>query len=295
MLMTLNTKCTAIIGMDMSLINQIIQSFPGLMALKTLRGEHILANDNYKLFFPFDILGLTIDDIIGKTDAEDVIALLRQCKANDELVLSTPGKISTNIETFNDSSFESVRYIMQENGEEFIVLLSWDITEKVNTEKLLNLRLQQDDLTGIANKAALMQRSFNSNNTVVYLDLDHFKRINDTFGHLTGDNILIKFAQSVSGQLREQDIIYRVGGDEFVIVFADMSEDKINQRLKDIRLSIEQDPDFLGLSFSFGIQPMNQNMALPHALKAADEKLYVSKLQRSSQQANPDEGNHRMS
>jgi len=267
----------------MSLINQVVQSFPGLMAVKTLNGEHVVANENYKNFFPFDVHGLTLDDIIDKTEAEDVIALLVQCKANDDAALCDPGNIKTSIETFNDTSFESVRYIMEVDDDEFMALLSWDITEKVKTEKTLNKRLQHDELTGIANKTALMQRTFTNHNTVVYLDLDDFKRINDTFGHLKGDEILTKFALYINSQLRNKDTIYRVGGDEFVIVFEEVSETKIDERLNEIRLSIEQECGFLGISFSFGVHAMDQDITLSTALKMADERLYVSKLQRKSQ------------
>lgn len=267
----------------MSLMHQVIQSFPGLMAVKKLTGEHVVVNENYNNFFQFDVNGLTIDDIIDKTDSEDVIALLLQCKENDDAALCDPNKMKTNIETFNDKSFESVRYIMQEGDEEFMVLLSWDITEQVKTQHKLNQRLQHDDLTSIANKTALMQRTFNNNNTVVYLDLDNFKRINDTFGHLKGDEMLTKFALYINGQLRDKDTIYRVGGDEFVVVFEDVGKVKIDQRLTRIRTKMELDKDFLGISFSFGIHTMSQDITLSGALESADKLLYVSKQLRKSQ------------
>ncbi|MDX2319871.1 MAG: GGDEF domain-containing protein [Moritella sp.] len=267
----------------MSLIHQVIQSFPGLMAVKKLSGEHVVVNDSYKGFFPFDVCGLTLDDIIDKIDDEDVIDLLLQCKANDAAVLCEPDKMTTSIETFLDTSFESVRYIMQDGDDEFMALLSWDITDKVKTANKLNARLQHDDLTGIANKLALMQRTFNNNNTVVYLDLDNFKYINDTFGHLKGDEILIKFALFINNQLRDKDTIYRVGGDVFVVVFEDVNETKIDERLSQIRQIIEQEDDFLGISFSFGMQNMQQDIPLAGALELADKQLYVNKKQRKNQ------------
>jgi diguanylate cyclase (GGDEF)-like protein len=267
----------------MSLMHQVIQSFPGLMAVKKLTGEHVVVNENYKNFFPFDIHGLTLDDIIEKIEDKDVIDLLLQCKANDDAVLCDPSIMKTSIETFNDSTFESVRYIMQEGDEEFMALLSWDITEQVKTQHKLNQRLQHDDLTGIANKTALMQRTFNNNNTVVYLDLDNFKRINDTFGHLKGDEILRKFALYINSQLRDKDTIYRVGGDEFVVVFEDVGKVKIDQRLTQIRNDMELDNDFLGISFSFGLHVMSHDITLSGALESADKLLYVSKQLRKNQ------------
>lgn len=267
----------------MALINQVIQSFPGLMAVKKLSGEHVLVNENYKQFFPFSVHGLTLDNIIARTESADVITLLLQCKENDDAVLREPDKMITSIETFNDTCFESVRYIMKEGNDDFMVLLSWDITEKVKTEHSLNQRLQHDELTGVENKTALMQRTFNNQNTLVYLDLDNFKRINDTFGHLKGDEILTKFALYINSQLRNKDNIYRVGGDEFVVVFEGVSDDKIAERLTKIRAAIEQDSDFLGVSFSFGIYAMHQDITLSTALKIADELLYINKLERKRQ------------
>lgn len=267
----------------MSLISQVIQSFPGLVAVKKLTGEHVVVNESYKGFFPFDVHGLTLDNIIDKIEDKDVIDLLLQCKTNDAAVLDEPGKMTTSIETFLDTSFESVRYIMTDGGDEFIALLSWDITEKVKITDKLNARLQHDDLTGIANKTALMQRTFNNNNTVVYLDLDNFKRINDTFGHLQGDEMLRKFALYINNQLRDKDTIYRVGGDEFVVVFEDVGKVKIDERLTQIRHNIEQDKDFLGISFSFGLHAMSHDITLSGALASADKLLYVSKLSRKKQ------------
>jgi diguanylate cyclase (GGDEF)-like protein len=137
-------------------------------------------------------------------------------------------------------------------------------------------------LTGIANKTALMQRTLKNNHTVVYLDLDNFKRINDKFGHLKGDDILTKFALYINSQLRDKDIVYRVGGDEFVVVFEDVSETKIDERLNQIRGRIEQDFDFFGLSFSFGVYSLQLDTTLLGALEMADEQLYISKQKRKA-------------
>lgn len=267
----------------MSLINQVIQNFPGLVAIKKLTGEHVVVNESYQGFFPFDVHGLTLDDIIDKIEDKDVIDLLLQCKVNDAAALAEPDKMKTSIETFLDTSFESVRYIMTDGGDEFMALLSWDITDKVKIADKLNARLQHDDLTGIANKTALMQRTFNNNNTVVYLDLDSFKRINDTFGHLKGDEMLRKFALHINSQLRDKDTIYRVGGDEFVVVFEDVSNVTIDERLTLIRHNIEKNEDFLGISFSFGLHAMSHDITLTGALESADKLLYVSKQLRKHQ------------
>jgi diguanylate cyclase (GGDEF)-like protein len=88
-----------------------------------------------------------------------------------------------------------------------------------------------DSLTGLPNRALLRERLKHvahravrnpSNVAVLFTDLDHFKRVNDTFGHSIGDELLVAVAQRLSGVLRPGDTLARLSGDEFVIVCEDL-------------------------------------------------------------------------
>ena len=120
--------------------------------------------------------------------------------------------------------------------------------------------------------------------SVVMLDLDHFKRINDTFGHRAGDHALVAVAGLLRNQIRSSDIVCRYGGEEFALVLPEASSDSVRQRAEDIRSAIKQlelshDGVALGrLTASLGIALFPLHADGPDALiAAADAALYEAK------------------
>jgi diguanylate cyclase (GGDEF)-like protein/PAS domain S-box-containing protein len=112
------------------------------------------------------------------------------------------------------------------------------VKENITDKKLAESQIQQlayfDQLTGLPNRRLLMDRfafahSLAQRNTehlaVMYLDLDHFKNINDTLGHTIGDAVLKEVAQRLSGMLREGDVVSRQGGDEFILLLPSTDAD----------------------------------------------------------------------
>ena len=106
-----------------------------------------------------------------------------------------------------------------------------DVTDQVKTRKKISDMLHFDALTGISNRLhleILMEKMLFDNYSkenrfaLLFLDLDHFKHINDTLGHDIGDNLLQLIAEGVAQSLREDDIFARVGGDEFIIILNDL-------------------------------------------------------------------------
>lgn len=108
-----------------------------------------------------------------------------------------------------------------------------DITERRLAEEKLALLARSDGLTGLANRATLIERLHQAFAAarrgampfaVFYLDLDHFKRINDTLGHPVGDLLLQEVARRIKSGVRESDVVARLGGDEFAILQLDVSD-----------------------------------------------------------------------
>lgn len=108
-----------------------------------------------------------------------------------------------------------------------------DITERRVAEEKLALLARSDGLTGLANRATLIERLHQAFAAarrgaapfaVFYLDLDHFKRINDTLGHPVGDLLLQEVARRIKSGVRESDVVARLGGDEFAILQLDVSD-----------------------------------------------------------------------
>ncbi|AOM00900.1 MULTISPECIES: EAL domain-containing protein [Cobetia] len=109
-----------------------------------------------------------------------------------------------------------------------------DITRIVESEALLHQHSRFDPLTKLANRATLidaLQQAIiimdarDTHGALIFIDLDHFKKINDLLGHTTGDHLLIEVAHRLTGQVRETDLVARFGGDEFVILVQPLSHD----------------------------------------------------------------------
>jgi diguanylate cyclase (GGDEF)-like protein/PAS domain S-box-containing protein len=102
-----------------------------------------------------------------------------------------------------------------------------DITEQRRSERELRHAAEHDELTGLLNRAMLMEHLSEptaSRMAVLFIDLDHFKDVNDGRGHTTGDGILIQVAHRLRSAVRIVDVVSRFGGDEFVIVLHDVDE-----------------------------------------------------------------------
>ena len=118
------------------------------------------------------------------------------------------------------------------NGVERIVSIAIDITERKRIEEQMRHMAQHDVLTGLANRALFSDRvqqaitragRTHSQLALLYIDLDHFKPINDTYGHAVGDTVLKTTAERLRNALRSSDSVGRIGGDEFNVLLTDVS------------------------------------------------------------------------
>ncbi|MDA8123549.1 MAG: diguanylate cyclase [Deltaproteobacteria bacterium] len=167
---------------------------------------------------------------------------------------------------------------------------------------LSNLKLREklreqatrDPLTGLFNRRQLEEslprelhraRRRKSQMCIAMLDLDHFKKFNDTFGHHAGDLLLREFGQVLRGKLRKSDIACRYGGEEFLIVMPDSSLADTCQRVEEIRvlvkkMAIRQGDHLLGtITVSAGIAGTQEHagVTMHEFLHAADTAMYAAK------------------
>ena len=124
-------------------------------------------------------------------------------------------------------------------------------------------KANEDPLTGLFNRRAfhemapnifLQPQEANTSLALLMLDLDHFKRINDSFGHATGDELLQHFSNQVASCLRPNDLMFRVGGEEFLIVIPNASPSMGTKLAEKIRTHVEKNP------------LINTNEAIPHTV-----------------------------
>lgn len=149
-----------------------------------------------------------------------------------------------------------------------------------------------DELTGVLNRRGFLSTANNILNlsirnkfpvTLVYLDLDKFKAINDNFGHATGDLVLSTFAHLLNISFRESDIIARLGGDEFIILLSSTSPNQAKGVIGEFKKALDSYIQLkqLGLevSFSFGIIEFDHKIhtTIEAFLSDADTKMYSNK------------------
>lgn len=119
--------------------------------------------------------------------------------------------------------------------------------------------------------------------SLAFIDIDHFKYINDKYGHQTGDYVLQKLASYILKNIRKCDTVYRYGGEEFIILLPDTTEEKAYQAIDRLRQGFSVEPIYIGgealnFTFSAGIkQVANKNETAEDILKHADKAMYYAK------------------
>jgi diguanylate cyclase (GGDEF)-like protein len=152
-------------------------------------------------------------------------------------------------------------------------------------------RLRQantDSLTGLFNRRKgreIIEREigramrYNRPLSIVMLDLDHFKDINDRNGHLAGDRVLRSVAQTLQDQMRNTDILMRWGGEEFIVVSVETDEAEARRLAERLRAALEASPHQNNVrpTGSFGIAQLQDDDTFDSFLRRVDDKLYEAK------------------
>lgn len=146
-------------------------------------------------------------------------------------------------------------------------------------------KLYRDSLTGTYNREYFIKTVETRLRTkkqfsIIFLDLDEFKQINDEFGHLVGDKALQKFAEGMKGILRKEDLLYRYGGDEFAIIAPDKdAAGVIGRKLYENNISMEYEAGSIAIKFSTGIYNCRGSEASYEViLEKVDAAMYEAKL-----------------
>jgi diguanylate cyclase (GGDEF)-like protein len=163
----------------------------------------------------------------------------------------------------------------------------------VVTKLELRSQANQDFLTGVHNrrsfesalrKELMRQRRTRGIATVAFLDIDHFKRVNDMFGHPTGDNVLQQFAAVVSQNCRGSDLVARLGGEEFAVLLPDTDIDAAQVWANRMRQQVEEtrfdETNEVSVTVSVGLAALDGAQIGSDAIeKLADDALFSAKRQ----------------
>ncbi|MEJ2111908.1 MAG: sensor domain-containing diguanylate cyclase [Acidobacteriota bacterium] len=163
-----------------------------------------------------------------------------------------------------------------------------DITDKIQQEKKLKEQSLRDDLTRLYNQRGFIKainrdiqlcKKLGCTMSLCFMDLDHLKRCNDTYGHLFGSRAIKEAAQIIQQNVRPEDTCCRYGGDEFVIMMPQLNKQQALPIIERIRVAISEHFD-RKITGSFGIADLSENVqTVTELLAAADKALYGAKNQ----------------
>jgi diguanylate cyclase (GGDEF)-like protein len=105
------------------------------------------------------------------------------------------------------------------------------------------------------------------------VDLDHFKQVNDTYGHQRGDEVLQEMARFLRGHVRADDAVVRLGGDEFLVLLRDADESALSEAMG----RIDQDRAAAPIGFTLGAATFGDGVSLDEGLAEADRQLYAKR------------------
>jgi diguanylate cyclase (GGDEF)-like protein len=158
--------------------------------------------------------------------------------------------------------------------EEIYRLMTVDGLTQVYNRRYFNEALERE-----FNRSKRYQRAL----ALIAFDIDFFKRVNDTLGHLAGDNLLRQIATAVKPRLRREDIFARTGGEEFAVLLPEITLEGARTTAEKIRRIVEMttfrsDQHVVRSTISLGVAALNEGHDTPEALyKSADERLYEAK------------------
>jgi len=259
----------------------------------------IIANDNFLSFFNYKSLedfvkyNSNIGNLFIKN--KDYFSL----DAIDDDILWTDyiykNKNLTLVSILNKDGepavFEITINKLQEYEEDYVVVFT-DITAIQNEKKLLEEMAYTDHLTKIYNRQMFDQlylkelenkKRYSDALSLIMLDIDHFKSVNDTYGHDVGDKVLITLTKLITKHLRTNDIFARWGGEEFMILLPRTNIDVAYNKAQELRHLIEKyrDNTIPNITISLGVtQILNSDNELS-AFTRVDKALYQAKIKRN--------------
>lgn len=171
------------------------------------------------------------------------------------------------------------------------------IAEQAKLIRQLESLASSDPLTGLLNRRgfedffereiARTKRNKSPGGIFVLIDLDHFKRVNDSFGHAAGDACIRTVGALLAKSIRQVDAAARFGGDEFALVLTQTDLDRAIKKVRDLRRSLNSlvldwESWSIPIGGSIGVEPFDSNSTLEDVYRAADAALYADKEMRKA-------------
>ncbi|WP_374249160.1 diguanylate cyclase [Thermomonas sp.] len=277
------------------LLDTVLDNVHGLVYVKGADRRFLYANRHLAQVF-----GRPVGDIIGRLDSELMPREAADAFWEKDLHMLATGERYAGEESLIDAQGRLRHYWSvvvpwpDFNGSPALIGLVTDITELHALKEELQRQVRTDSLTGLANRRSFQERAesefarsrrHGTPLAMVSIDIDHFKQINDRYGHPVGDLVLRDFAVCCQQALREEDVCARTGGEEFCLLLPETGRDDavaIAERIRAMTAACHpcQEHPELQITASFGVAAMAQaDPQFGNLFARADRALYVAKEQ----------------
>jgi len=248
---------------DADKIRQLLDTKNFFLFISEQRDDEILLKLSEDYFFAFSLKDDPVNEIVTRFNT------LNQYR---NMTIELENKSDELQSTIFELAFASTN-VLEQN--EFLEQMA----KKDGLTMLYNHSYFKDKLKGEMDRS----KRYNNNFTLAILDLDYFKKVNDQYGHVKGDEVLKAFASIITDNVRNTDIAARYGGEEFAIIFTETCLDESMQVLERIRTQLDNtifhsDTECFKITFSAGVTPNDSRFEdVETMVNNADKGLYISK------------------
>lgn len=277
-----------------NILNVVLNNVDAYIYMKSSERNFLYVNEKVADLFGYDadfIAGKKDTEILSKETADHFwqsdyeVFQTQEKQIANEVIPGEDGKIK---------HYQSVKIpFTLDKGEDALIGFSTDVTELFELKEAFREMAIHDPLTNLFNRryfVEVSQKEFSRAQrkkvafSLISLDIDHFKKVNDTYGHPVGDKVLQEVSANLNHFLREQDTLARVGGEEFNILLPETSIEQTLQVAERIRQKQESTPiagdwgEDIYITFSIGIATLKSDTKnFDEVLKLADRALYKAK------------------
>lgn len=286
------------------LLEELLTALPDPVFILSETGRYLAiigGSDSNYYHDGSSLAGMSLHDVLSKEKADWFLRQIHQVLDEQKLRIVEYGLSGTDVDGLDNSAgpmdeiwFEGRIQPLQTTvaDERAVVWVASNITRRHQLENKLRRISETDPLTKIANRRKFFSelhmaysrfKRYGHTTSLLMLDIDYFKTINDSFGHLAGDRILFRMARLCEEQLREIDLLCRFGGEEFTILLPDTEAADAVQIAERLRHSVARHifrspEEDIRITISIGLsQILDDDNGLQDIVTRADKALYQAK------------------
>jgi diguanylate cyclase (GGDEF)-like protein len=289
--------------LDTRLLKELVAALPDPVFIFTETGRYglIVGGQDSTLYHEGShLVGTRLHDVLPKDKADWFLEQIRIALEGDSVHTVEYALSGDDVQGLNSDEGPQGRLFfegriqplsMDYKGERAVVWVARNITSRHALEEKLRRLSETDPLTGLFNRRKLMDRleerfreftRYGEDTALILFDADHFKRINDRYGHATGDDVLKRLGEVCAAQLRDVDLLCRIGGEEFAALLPKTDLSGAHWVADRLRLVMEQltveEVQSTEITISVGVSEFaSGDASVEDIIKRADDALYQAK------------------